>query len=87
MPFQEAPSPPMTPALEARCRRAVHVITTDGRILRAGRASLFLFERCGFKWSARLFSLPPLVWLVELGYIIVARNRRFFGRFLFTRED
>jgi hypothetical protein len=76
----------MTPELRARCARAVHVLTADGRVLRAGRASLFLLERCGYKWSARLLSWPPLVWGVELGYYIVAKNRRLFGKFMFRRE-
>lgn len=76
----------MTAELAEACARALHVITSDGRVLRAGRATLFIFERCGYKWSARLFRLPPLVWLVDLGYAVVARNRRFFGRFLFRRE-
>lgn len=76
----------MTPELAERCARAVHVIAADGRILRAGRASLFIMERCGFKWSSRCMRLPPMIWLVELGYFIVARNRRFFGRFMFREE-
>lgn len=76
----------MTPALAGRCRRAIHVITTEGQTLRAGRASLFLLERCGYRWFARIMRIPPLVWSVELGYYVVARNRRFFARFLFRRE-
>lgn len=76
----------MTPGLAERCARAVHVLTADGQILRAGRASMFLMERCGFKWSARVMSVPPLIWVVELGYYIVARNRGFFGKFMFRRE-
>ena len=76
----------MTPELAERCARAVHVVTADGRILRAGRASLFMMERCGFKWSARVMRVPPLVWAVELGYYVVASNRRFFGKFMFRRE-
>ena len=86
-PYQECPSPPMTPALEAACERAVHVLTADGRTLRAGRAALFVLERCGYALPARLLALPPFVWCVEIGYWIVARNRNFFSHFLFTRED
>jgi predicted DCC family thiol-disulfide oxidoreductase YuxK len=75
----------MTPALYERCQRAIHVITSEGRVLRAGRAVLFILERCGFKWTARVLRAPPLVWMVELGYWLVARNRRFFARFLFRK--
>ncbi len=86
-PYQECPSPPMTPELTAACERAVHVITADGRVLRAGRASMFVLERCGGGFPARLMTLPPFIWFVEIGYWIVAHNRNFFSHFLFTRED
>lgn len=83
MPYQEAPSPPMTPALRQACARAVHVITTDGKVLRAGRACLFVFAGLDWRRTAFVLGLPPFIWLVELGYAIVARNRPFFSRFLF----
>ena len=76
----------MTEALYERCARAIHVIAPDGHILRAGKAVLFLLEHCGYQRTARVLRIPPLVWLVELGYWIVARNRRFFARFLFRKE-
>jgi len=82
VPYQEVPSPPMTPALREACRRAVHVRTADGRWLRGGRASLFILERIGWPRLARVAALPPLVWLVEAAYALVARNRAFFSRLL-----
>jgi len=85
VPYQEAPSPPMTPALRAACARAVHVLTPDGRILRAGRACLWVLERTGHRLLARVLALPPLVWFVELGYWLVARNRQLASRWLFRR--
>jgi predicted DCC family thiol-disulfide oxidoreductase YuxK len=86
VPYQEAPSPPMTPDLAAACERAMHVVKTDGTILRAGRAALYVLGAIGWRRRARVLSWPPLVWFVELGYFIVARNRRFFSRFLFRRR-
>lgn len=86
VPYQRAPSPPMTPRLRRACRRAVHVITPDGTVLRAGRAALYLIGRSGWPLAARILALPPLVWLVEIGYRVVAENRAFFGRFLLTNE-
>ena len=86
VPYQEAPSPPMNPVLSSACARAVHVVKPDGTILRAGRASLFILERIGWGWFARLLRLPPFIWLVELVYWFVARNRPFFARFMFTHE-
>lgn len=76
----------MTPALRVACEKAVHVLTTDGRMLRAGRASLFVLEQIGFKGIARVLGLPPFLWFVELGYKIVAANRTLFSRLLFTNE-
>jgi hypothetical protein len=63
------------------------VITAEGRVVRAGRASLFVLQRTGYPRLARVLAVPPLVWMVELGYWIVARNRRFFARFLFRRSQ
>lgn len=85
VPYQEAPSPPMTPDLRAACRAAVHVRTTDGRWLRGGCACLFVLERVGWPRAARVARVPPLVWLVEAGYAVVALNRGFFSRLLVRR--
>lgn len=81
--YQEAPWPPMTPALFAACAHAVHVVTIDGRVLRAGRAALFVLAHTRYRRWARLLGFPPLIWGVELGYQIVAAHRPFFARFLF----
>ena len=77
----------MTPQLQRACRRAVHVVLPDGKVLRAGRAALYLLGAIG--WPSvlvTLLGLPPLVWMVEIGYRIVADNRPFFGRFLLVNE-
>jgi predicted DCC family thiol-disulfide oxidoreductase YuxK len=87
VPFQEAPSPPMSPALARACALAVHVVTAEGRVLRAGRAALHVLDRIGFRRTARVLGLPPLAWGVELGYRLVAGHRPAFARFFFTRED
>jgi hypothetical protein len=81
-PYQEAAPPELVEA----CKHAVHVLLPDGSVLRAGRAALFVLERIGFGPLARLLALPPFIWAVELGYKIVASNRRFFAEFLFTKE-
>jgi hypothetical protein len=77
----------MTPALREHARKAVQVIAVDGRQLSAGRAMLFVLEE--IEWhprAVRLAERRPFIWAVELGYWIVARNRAFFGRFLFRAE-
>jgi hypothetical protein len=77
----------MTPALREQARRAVQVITADDRHLSAGRAILFALEETHWHPGAvRLAGRRPLIWLVELGYWVVARNRPLFGRFLFRSE-
>ncbi len=73
----------MTPELREACRRALHVLTSSGEILQAGRAALFVLEQIGYRRLARLLRLPPFVWAVELGYRIVASNRSLFARLLF----
>jgi predicted DCC family thiol-disulfide oxidoreductase YuxK len=81
VPYQEAPG--LTPTLRAACARAVHVVRADGGILKGGRAVLFVLEHTGMPRLARAASRPPLVWLVELGYRLVAANRGWIGRVLF----
>lgn len=85
--YQDVPSPPMTPELYEACKRAVHVIEADGEILRGGRAALFILDRIGWGYCLpRLLRLPPFIFFVELGYIVVARHRGFFAHFLFRGE-
>jgi hypothetical protein len=76
----------MTDALAERCARAVHVLAPDGTLLAGGRASLFVLERIGFPRLGALLGHRPLVWAVEAGYRVVARNRGLFARFFFRRE-
>jgi predicted DCC family thiol-disulfide oxidoreductase YuxK len=80
VPYQDVPDPPMTPALRAACGEAVHVRISDGHWLRGGRACLFVLERIGWPNLARVLGMPPLLWIVELGYRVVAGHRPFFSR-------
>jgi len=86
VPFQDAPSPPMTLALREACGRAVHVLRADGRVLVGGRACVFVLHRLGWRRTARVLACWPLVSLVELGYRVVAAKRPLFGRFLFRGD-
>jgi predicted DCC family thiol-disulfide oxidoreductase YuxK len=85
VPYQEAPSPPMTPELREACARAFHVVTAEGRVLRAGRAALYVLGRLGHPLLAGVLGVPPLLWLVDFGYWLVARNRQLFSRLIFRR--
>ena len=75
----------MTPQLYRECERALHVIKANGEVLKAGRASMFILETIGYpRWLVRPLTWPPLIWFTELGYRVVANNRTFFSKFMFT---
>lgn len=84
--YQEAPSPPITPALYRACQQALHVVTTEGKVLRGGRACLFIVGGLGWRRLASFLGWPPFIWIVELSYRIVAANRRLASRFVFRRD-
>ena len=82
MPYQQAPPTVVSDELRRQCADAVHVITKDGSILRGARAWLFILRAIGWRTSAAVLETPPFVWIVELGYRFVARNRRRLSRLL-----
>ena len=85
VPYQDAPPDVMTPDLHEACKQAVHVIKTNGEVLRAGRATLFILDRINWAYGLpRLLAKPPLIPFVELGYKFVAANRQFFSKFMFV---
>lgn len=84
VPYQALPAPPMTPAFRRQAERAVQVITPEGQQLSGGRAVLYVLQQVGWRpVLVRVASHRPVLWAVELGYRLIARNRAFFGRFLF----
>lgn len=85
VPFQQAPSPPMTPALFARCKDAVQVVRPDGTILEAGRAATFVLRELGYRKTAALLGARWFRPFTEWGYRRVANNRDFFGRLMFGK--
>ena len=76
----------MTDEIHRACPTAVHVLTADGQVLRAGRAVLFILAELGYRRLASALGTWPLIVFVEWGYRVVARHRSFFSRFLFTKE-
>jgi predicted DCC family thiol-disulfide oxidoreductase YuxK len=82
-PYQQSDDPRVDDRLRQACSRAVHVLTREGAVLRAGRASLYVLRRIGYRKTSAVLGVPPLRWLVELGYWIVARNRRLFSKIFF----
>lgn len=47
---------------------------------------LFVFSVVGYRWLVWPLRFPPMIWFVEIGYEIVARNRRFFAKYLFRKD-
>jgi predicted DCC family thiol-disulfide oxidoreductase YuxK len=83
-PYQQAPDPPMDETLVKACARAVHLLHPDGRLERAGHACLTVLQLIGFPSTLiGLLRLPPLIWALELGYWLAARNRSLVSRLLF----
>ena len=77
-------SPPMDPILSAVCAHALHLLHPIGHIERAGRACLTVLALIG--WPPFIIDRlrqPPMIWTLEIGYWLVARNRFFFSKILF----
>ena len=85
MAYQEYTGPEMTPEFAAACKKDMYVLCTDGTVVRGGRGMLFVFGEIGWGRSVRLLMLPPMIWIVEAVYSLVATNRRLFSRILFRK--
>jgi hypothetical protein len=72
----------MTPELREACRRALHVLTRDGRTLAGGDALPIIVGALGWHRTARVTARPPLIWLLRPGYALVARFRGPLSRLL-----
>lgn len=87
VPAQACPSPPMTPERLEVARRAMIVITEDGKQLTGGDAVLYVLQGVGWKAPLmRILRKPPFIWAVNGGYRIVANNRQFFSRIFFPGQ-
>lgn len=80
--YQTAPKPLMDPVLRQACKKALHVLTIDGKKLRGARATLFVLENTGWGGAARFLQFPPLIWLGEAFYYLIAWNRKWLGKLL-----
>ena len=84
--FKPYQSVDLAPSLQQACEKAVHVIKSDGTVLRAGRAMLFCGEFTRFKGFARIGQWPIFLPFIEVGYALVAHNRDWVSHLFFTRE-
>jgi predicted DCC family thiol-disulfide oxidoreductase YuxK len=87
VPYQDAPDPPLIPPLRARAKHSVLTIGPNDDVHVAGRAVLGALDSVGWMTPlVKIASLPPLIWLVEFGYRIVAGNRSRISRVLARRR-
>ena len=84
--FKPYQSVALAPSLKEACSHAVHVIKSDGEVIRAGRAMMFcgLFTR--FSGWARIAMWPLFLPFIEVGYAFVARNRNLVSKLFFKTE-
>lgn len=60
---------------------AIHCVTPEGRIYRGARAIRFLGMRLPLLVPVALFLwFPGVIWLAEMFYQFISRNRLFFSR-------
>lgn len=84
--FQNAPSPPMTDDLRAKCREAVQVVSWDGTVYSAGTACAFVLEQIGYSRLGRFMQWRAIRPIVEWGYRRVANNRDLVGWLVFGKS-
>ncbi|RYG60219.1 DUF393 domain-containing protein [bacterium] len=83
-PYQEAD---LSPELREACSRSIHVIKSNGEILKAGKAAMFLGRFTRWNRLARMGEWPMFLPFIELGYSIVANNRPFFSKLAMKAEQ
>lgn len=82
---QEYSGPEMTAEFAAACEEDMYVLCADGTVRRGGRGILFILGEIGWPRTARWLLRPPMIWIVNIVYSLVASNRRFFSRILFRK--
>ena len=76
----------MNETLRKNCPKAAHIVMPWGEVFVGGRAMLVVLENIGWGAWARFIRRSPFVYIFDLGYLIVSRNRPFFAKFLFKNE-
>ena len=75
----------LTDAIRAQCEHALHVIQSNDRVLKGADAVFFAYQVTGLPLA--LLRIPPLIWVAELGYRVIAANRYWFSKVLFTGDQ
>lgn len=86
VPYQLWDDPAKTPELLAACEKALHLRKEDGTWLLGADAVFYIYQTLGWRW-ARVARMPPLIWVFELGYKVVAANRLWFSKVFYTGDE
>lgn len=89
VPYQTADLDSLAPGLDrARASRAVYAVRADGKRLRGARAIFETLQYIPGTWRVvgRVGVLPPLSWLAEPVYRIIAHHRMRVSRWLGLAE-
>ena len=81
--FQNTPSPPMNDGLRSRAVTEVIVVRATGETLGGAAAVMYVLSHTGWGWFARLLAYPPFIWVLNVGYRLVAKNRNTVSKALF----
>lgn len=76
----------LAPSLKEACSQAMHVIKTDGTVIRGGRAMMFCGLFTPFSGWARIGLWPIFLPFIEIGYKFVANHRTLISKFFFRNE-
>jgi len=80
-PFEASPNS-LHPEFKDRSSREVIVRLSSGVELGGADAVLFVLSKTGWGWFGVLLGKPPFIWLLRVGYWIIARNRQLISRML-----
>ncbi len=84
--FKPYQSVELAPSIKEACTKAVHVIKTDGQIIKAGEAMMFCGTFTRFSCWARIALWPIFLPFIEVGYKFVAHNRNLVSKLFFRSE-
>lgn len=86
--FRVIPPKQIHPDLSTeRCQAQLHVIA-DGNVYGGAKAMVKILGLHGFlRFPASLYYVPPIGWLAEVGYRIIARNRFTISKWMGNKTE
>ena len=78
--YQFADETVCPPAIRLECANAIHFRNVDGRYSKAPKALADAMKLSGHTKSSALMTLPIILQIMNVGYYIIARNRKYISR-------